>query len=680
MSLPPDAARRRLMWSAASFLIALLALQLALSARRQSQTFDEACHIYAGYSYWTRADFGLNPEHPPLVKLLATLPLLPMRLQPPQVPAWALSFFKLEEFVGGRMFVYSGDADAILFRARMAAALLTLLLAALLFTAANEMFGAAAAFLALGLFIFEPTILAHGAVVTTDMAVTLGLFAAVYAFYRYVKRPTWPRLLLTGLAAGLALAAKHSGILVFPTLLLLALSEVIRGGQPSSGTHAAEKSSSSRGRLALRLTGALAAIAIVAVAVLWSFYGFRYAAKPAGQAIVPPLAQFIQGLDHPLGARVILTLARWRVLPEAYLQGLADVVEIADSSRSFLLGHIYSHGQWFYFPAAFFIKSSLGFILLLLTVPVALLSSRIEKWRELLFLALPPAVYLAVAMSSELNIGIRHLLPVFPYLFILCGFAVTRLAARRYQWAYVAAALLLFQVVSSTRAFPNYLAYSNEVAGGPAHTYKLLSDSNADWGQQLKATRQYLDQRGISQCHFAYFADLVADPAYYGIPCKPLPTIISRWFREPRGDIPPAIDGVVLISASVLSSYEFGPGELNPYAAFHNATPVASIQDGILVFEGHFEIPLAAAMNHLAMASRLEDDGRLNQALAESETAVALAPTAVSAQVARANLLRRLGRTEEARATYNRALHLARTIQPEFQKGWLPFLQKASAQ
>src|ERR1044072_9428700 len=206
-------------------LILILGVQLALSVRQESQTWDEGDHIFAGYMTWTRADFGLDPEHPPLLKQLATAPLLPLPLN---VPELQNRNFKEEAFLDGKEFLYRNDADAILFRTRMAAALLTLLLALLVFAATREMFGTGAAFVALALLAFEPNLLAHGALVTTDAGISCFMFATIYAFYRYAKAPSLWRLSLVGVAAGLALAVKPSGIFLFPMLFLLAVCEVVR--------------------------------------------------------------------------------------------------------------------------------------------------------------------------------------------------------------------------------------------------------------------------------------------------------------------------------------------------------------------------------------------------------------------------------------------------------------------
>lgn len=667
-----ESARRKLLWAGAVSLTVVLLLQLALSVRQESQTWDEADHIFAGYIHWTRGDLGVNPEHPPLVKLLATAPLLRLPLH---VPPLGSGYFKSAAFLAGRDFLYSNDADMILFRVRMAVSILTALLALLVFAAVQEMFGAGAAFAAMILFVFEPNILAHGALVATDMGAACFLFATLYAFYRYVKRPTIARLLLAGCAAGLGLAAKHSGILIFPILILLAFTEVVR--RPQVPIEPGNKAGS-RGWQALRLAGALVVVGVLAVAILWSFYGFRFQIRPAGLSISPTLAEYAGQLKNPAERRTILALARWRLLPEAYLYGLTDVKVVADATPSYLFGKVYRQGQWFYFPAVLVIKSTLPVILLLLLLPMAMALRRAPGRREILFLTVPPAFYFAVAMFSGLNIGVRHILPIYPFVVVLAAVTAWMLVRHHGRWSYVVAMLLLFHIVSSARAFPTYLAYSNEIWGGPANTYKFLTDSNTDWGQQLKATRRYLDQRGVKNCWFAYFAAVVADPSYYGIPCKPLTTIASLWL-QPALDVPPSIDGPVLVSAGTLSGYEIGPGELNPYAQFQKIRPTAYIADGIFVFDGHFDIPLASALNHVTLASRLSSRNQLGQALAEAQMAVALAPNSVRAQAALGNILRQMKRTEEARQAFQRALTLAQTVEPDFQRRWIPILQKAAA-
>ena len=645
-------------------LLGLLLAQLALSVRQESLTWDEDDHIYAGYMSWKTGDFGLNPEHPPLVKLLGALPLLSMRLY---VPPLQQRFFKHEAFLGGKDFLFKNDTDRMLFRVRVSVAVLTVLLALLVFLATREMFGLGPAFMALTLFVFDPNILAHGAVLGTDMGLSCFMFATVYAFYRYVKTPSVPRLLLTGLAAGLALASKHTGILVFPMLLLLAIVELIRVATPPVAV----------GKRALSGAASLFVISAIAVAVLWGFYGFRYAARPAGMQLNPPLAEYIQPM-RPHEAKLVAAAARWRLLPESYLYGLADVRQTADFYSSYLFGKIYAHGVWFYFPSAFIIKSTLAFLILLGLAIYAIASRKLTCWREILFLTIPPVVHFAVAMSSRINIGVRHILPVYVFLYVLIAGAAWALIRQKRQWAYVITALVLFQVISSVRAYPVYMAYSSEVWGGPSQTYRYLSDSNVDWAQQLKAVKHYLDQRGIRQCWFAYFAQGVVDAQDYAIPCKPLITEDSQWVNEEM-DVPVEIDGPVLLSTGTMSGFEFASDDLNPYREFKSVRPTAVIQDAVFVYDGHFRIPMAAALSLAQKSRNLLEAQHFEDALTVARSAVAADAGCIKAQTALGDALAAMKQPEAARAAYQQALALAKSLDPQVQDRWVPDIERKLA-
>lgn len=662
--------RRSVAFLGVCFLLVILLLQLALTIRTESITWDEDDHLFSGYMSLKTADFGLNPEHPPMVKMLAALPILNMPLQ---VPKLQNREFKIEAFLDGKDFLFKNDADTMLFRARMAVATLTVLLALLVFLAGQEMFGTAAGFVALVLLVFDPNQLAHGAFVATDTGVTCFLFASVYTFYRYVKQPSIGRLLLVGAAAGLALSAKHTGVLVFPILLLLAICDYFLARQ----TDPADKAVKRRG--VLQYIGALAAITVIAIAILWAFYGFRYSARPAGLQMNPPIAQSFSYLSHPAEVKLMATFARFHLLPESYLYGLNDVLIMNDFYTSYLLGKAYPHGVWFYFPVAILIKSTLAFLILLAIAIWAVSTRKLTRWREVLFVTVPPVFYLAVAMSSHLNIGVRHILPIYAFLEVLIGGVAVALIARHRRWAYAIAVLVVFQLVTSLRAFPTYIPYVNEAWGGEKNAWWLMSDSNADWAQQLKATKKYLDARGVKDCWFIYFAEGVVDTRYYGIPCKPLPTLDAMWVGEKFYDTPAAIDGMVLISAGDLSGFEFGPDALNPYAHFKTIKPTHVIQHGVFVYEGHFDIPEAAAIGHRQKAEEWMTLHNFDEALAEAQKAVELAPNAVASNALLGDVLAALNRKAEALVAYQRALILAQTVAPEFQRGAAGGLQKKIA-
>src|ERR1700751_1370415 len=192
---------RRLYVNACEFLLLLLfGWQLASTVRQESLTWDEGDHIFAGYMSVKHHDFGLNPEHPPLVKMVASVPLQSMNLREPQLQN---RYFKTEAYLGGRDLIFQNDFESIIFRARMAASIFALATALLAFFTAREMFGTGAGFITLLLIVFEPNFLAHGALVTTDEGAACGLLASIYAFYRYVKSPSWLRAAVLGIAAGI---------------------------------------------------------------------------------------------------------------------------------------------------------------------------------------------------------------------------------------------------------------------------------------------------------------------------------------------------------------------------------------------------------------------------------------------------------------------------------------------
>ncbi|HWZ51238.1 MAG TPA: glycosyltransferase family 39 protein [Granulicella sp.] len=646
---------RRTVVGVVLLLLAVMACEVISTIRQQSLTWDEGDHIFAGYMSWKTKDFGLNPEHPPMVKMLATIPLLGLPLK---VPPLQGRFFKTEAYLDGRALLFENaprySADMLLLRVRLAAGVFALALALLVFLAGREMFGTTAGLLALVLFVFEPNVLAHAAYVTTDMALSCTMFATVYAFYRYVKRPTWARLALTGVAAGLALSAKHSSILLLPMLVVLALGEALRGGESDA------EAPQARPARALRLAGALLAVIAIAVTLLWAVYGFRYSARPPGLTLAPSLAEYVQPL-RPLEAKGILLAARLHILPESWLFGLADVRAMANDMPSYFFGKVYAHGVWFYFPVLLLIKSTLGLLALMGLTLWAMVTGWLHQRRELFFLAAPPLIYLAVAMQSQLNIGARHVLPLWVFGCVLAAGAAMTLVERDRRWRWAIGALVLLHVGSSAVAYPNYMAYSNEAWGGPAHTYLYLSDSNTDWGQQLKATKGYVDQHGIKQCWMAYFVAPFVLPSDYGIPCRRLPTPDS-YFSGEQLPVPPAIHGPVLISAGDLNGFEYGASALNPYESFRNLRPTASIQDGILVFDGDFQVPQASALSHVQRSQELLQKKNVEGAIEEAQAAEALTPGELRAELALGDALAAAGRKSDARAYYDLALAAAKAI------------------
>jgi 4-amino-4-deoxy-L-arabinose transferase-like glycosyltransferase len=649
-----------------TLLLLVLEGQLLYSVRQESLTWDEGDHIFAGYMSLKHHDFGLNPEHPPLVKMIAAVPLQGMNLREPQLRN---RYFKTEAYLSGRDLIFQNDFETIIFRARMAASVFALMVALLAFLTAREMFGNGAGFLTLLLIVFEPNFLAHGALVTTDTGAACGLLASIYAFYRYVKSPSLGRVAVLGLAAGIFCLTKHSAVLLPPMLILLAITELMRR-RPLADED--------RLRQAVRLAGAFVVAGVIAIAIMWIGYGLRYSARPVGMQINPSLESTLGNLS-PVEGKAVKSMVRWKLLPESWLYGLADVRSVANVWPSYMFGKIYAHGVWFYFPVAFVIKATLTTLIFVLLIVYAIASQKLRGWREILFLSLPPALYFCVSVTSKLNIGVRHILLVFIFLLVLAGGAAWSLICKDRRWAWPIGALILFHVVSSLRAFPtSYMAYANELWGGPANIHKYLTDSTTDWGQQLKAVKRYVDEHRIQQCWFAYTVEPAIPFRAYGIPCKTLPTMDTMWFGL-RLDTPPVIQGPVFISHIPLTFYESGSSLLSPYREFMKLKPTDVIENGVFVFDGTFEVPYAAAFDRAVKSGDLLGQHQPERALAEAQGAIALAPDSMQALMVLGDAQKALKKNAEARTTFEKALALAHSMEPTAQDVWIPRVQEKLA-
>ena len=320
----------------AAIVILLFFASCLHSAKRDSVSWDESQHLYSGWLSWERGDFGYNPEVPPLVKMWDAIPLLHRDIKQ---PAFTGDHFKKEGFVLGQRFLVANGIDQTLIPARVMASLLTVFLATLLFFCAREMFGDKAAMFALLLFCLDPNFLAHGAYVTTDIGASLTMLAAVYAFYRYMQRPTVARMIIVGLAVGLAMTAKFTGVFIVPVLCLIAVIDFWRSGT---------KSPSPR-----QLITAIVVISLIGVGCIWTLYHFRYAARPSPLQLNPTSEEYLQKLTSPLSRRALTMMSKFHLLPEAYIYGLADTKISAGDLPSYLFGRDYPGAPHWYFPSCF---------------------------------------------------------------------------------------------------------------------------------------------------------------------------------------------------------------------------------------------------------------------------------------------------------------------------------------
>jgi hypothetical protein len=649
----------------AFLLFLIMVVEVGLSTRQQSPSWDEGDHIYSGYMNWKNGEYTLNPEHPPLVKLIATLPLLPLDLK---IAPRHGRFFKSEAYIGGRELLFRNDpkyggkydADTLLFRVHMAATVFGLALAVLLFVAGREMFGASAGLIAMAIFVFDPTFLAHAPFVTTDTGAACGYFATVYLFYRFAKKMCWQRALACGVTLGLALTSKHSAIVLIPLLGILAIGEL--AGRWKAGRRFPMQD--------LRNTAlGMSIVGAAGLFVVWGVYSFQFKMHPVGVTI-PTMKEAVHTLSAPM-QWFILTSAQLHVLPESYLYGLADVQSVGESWPTYFLGHIYAHGLWYYFPTALSIKWTVGTLALLALSLWVWGTGKIRLPRELFFFATPAAVYLAVAIASPLNVGQRHILPVFPFVFLLVGAAAAWLLKRSKPWIYVVGILLVAHAAESAHSFPDYLPFGNALWGGSSNTHRYLSDSAVDWGQQLKETKAWLVQHNVKQCTFVYFANPVLLASDYDIPCQVMPTSDN----PEEVPVPPIVHGPLLISYSNLGGFEYGTWVRNPYETFNRRAPDDVIANGIAVYYGDYKIPEAEALAYIKQAHKnLQRDP--GAALIAARTAVELVPNGFDANRTLGEVLAATGDKEGARAAYSIAASRVQEMEPSAQAHWKPIFER----
>jgi dolichyl-phosphate-mannose-protein mannosyltransferase/glycosyl transferase family 22 (putative mannosyltransferase) len=627
---------RTFAWIALALSLIVYPLLLLKYTRANSATFDEGMHIAAGHRYWECGDYAINPEHPPLLKLIAAMPLRHWTFAV-YSSACGTAVTNNMQLIGTGYRLMNGPAAAeILFKARTAAMVFPILLLVTMFFAARAWFGPLAAGCAVILTVFEPNLTAHGPLVTTDMAVATTTFAAVFCADRYLSRPATWRLLLLGFTLGLALASKHTAVFV-PLILLiqfLAYYWLSRWASP-------------RPSLPRLLLGWLAAC-LIALFVLWGTYQFRFSALPGrAQAFEIPTTLQNGGESQTLLGRTILGIAHFHLLPESYVAGLLYVIQ--NSTRpSYIFGKRHGTGVWYYFPVTILVKTPLT-ILLLVVLAVASPAQWRKPKREIVVVAIPIAVFLFSAMSSKINLGVRHILPIYPFLIVLAACAICYYAARSRIAAASCAALLVFQAGSYARSYPNEIAYANEAWGGPQHLYRYLGDSNVDWGQALHRVKDHIAARGISDCWIAWFG--ARKPTVDGLPCRLLagPGYVEAVDPELQPILPERFSGTVFVSNTLIDY------DLYPYLYFLQHPPDDVVAGSILVYHGDFDLPEIAAerrasrgwwyLNHQQAASAVQEF-----AAAEAH---AVAPGEVHSLYAWA--LVAAGRPSEARAKYEQA-------------------------
>jgi hypothetical protein len=429
-----------------------------------------------------------------------------------------------------------------------------------------------AAIAALFLFTFDPNILAHSQMIHTDLPFSAFFFIGTYFLWRALRHLTWPNLLLACVFSALAAITKYSYPAIWIVWALLGLVNVF-SSEPLRSSLGGAHLISSRWKKTLVWAGIGASTALGAYLFIWAVYGFRFAAIPGGTSSLR--MDFVMPPENSLLRPLAAFIADHRLLPEAWLYGQLYVLKYL-SRVGFFLGQRFTAGRlWSYFPTAFAVKSTLPLLIVLAISLNMFIRGRLNRMHGL-FLLIPAIVYFLLAIWSGANIGVRYVLPVYPFLFVLAGGAVAELW-RHTRIRKGVAVLALWSLWTCLSIYPDYLAFFNGLVGGPDNGYKVLLDSNLDWGQDLKGLKKWMDAHGVKKIWLAYFG--AAYPEYYGIDSA---TVEGSWIEED----PPAMQGIPTSRYMALSAHLlYGTSEGNSLIRlFKQRKPVAIIGHSILVF------------------------------------------------------------------------------------------------
>ena len=539
------------LWSLPNVIVGLLVVVAGIlmlnAAWTDSAIFDETAHIVAGYTYVKHFDYRFNPEHPPLVKMLAGLPLLFQHLDLSTDKGYWNGLN--EQWWAGNEFLYKqgNDADKIIFWARFGPVLLTLITIIFVYWFAKELIGRWWALLPTFLFSFSPIVLAHGHYVTTDVTATLGALLTLYAFLKLLDYPSGGKLWLAGLAFGFAQAIKFSSVLLIPVLFLIIVSHSLIN---TNGSSLSKFFKNFKLFLSVIVIGYLAIVYPLYLLTTWNYPLEKQVADT--QAIISGFRfQPLADLNIRLAGNEIL-----RPFGE-YLLGVLMVAQrSAGGNNAYFLGELSSHGWWYYFPLTYLMKEPLPTLFLILLTGILGLGKMMAatfqnglrksyfKFKEYLVthfaefsLLIFIVLYWVSSVTSPLNIGVRHILPTVPMIYILTAGAIKKwfavqplpLTTTFWEWlenffhsvfnfwlkTLLMSVLIIWLMLETTLAAPHFLSYFNNLSGWRMNGFYYATDSNFDWGQDLKRLKKWVGQNLAPEEKIAvdYFGG--GDPTYY---------------------------------------------------------------------------------------------------------------------------------------------------------------------
>ncbi|HPN84597.1 MAG TPA: glycosyltransferase family 39 protein, partial [Victivallales bacterium] len=494
--------------------VLLLSIHFILSSLAifaKSPTFDESVHLSGGYTYWKLNDYRINPENGNFPQRWAALPLLIKNniTLPLESEYWKNS----KQWFFSYIFIFkSGNDHESLFRlSKFNMILLSLALCSSVFFISKKIFGIRGAMISLALCALSPTILAHSNLVTSDMSSALFFLLSIFFLWENLRKINLSNTILCSLSLSFLFLSKMSAPLIIPLYLIIIL---IRLRSPESIVCEFRNKKKLLDNSASKIKGIAVLVLIHTLSVfvtIWAAYGFRYHPVPAGSPSAGKVAMEWNELlkDNDSLEKIIITMDKFRALPRAYLHGFLYVKKHLGKRLAFMNGEKSKDGFALFFPYCFLVKTPIPSLLMMIA-SVFIITGLGRRPKDIAPFVIFTLIFVSVALTSSINIGHRHLLPLYPIIFIFCGVLGTNsqnkdTSFKRNSFVLTCIVWLAFEAVASA---PNHLSYFNQIVGGSGKGYLHLADSSIDWGQDLKDVkklRDKLDPEHNELFHIAYF-------------------------------------------------------------------------------------------------------------------------------------------------------------------------------
>lgn len=570
-------------------LIGIMFTISALSIKDDVYTFDETAHIVSGYSYLTQKDYRLNPEHPPLIKDLAAFPLLFLNLNfPKDHPSWIQEgnpVWWLQFDIGNQFLYKSGnDPDLIMFWSKITMIFLLIFLGWFLFFWTRKKYGNNAALLALFFYSFSPTLIAHGRLTNTDIGAAFGVVLSTYFWIKFLEQPYRKNIILAGVMLGISLLFKFSLILLIPFLGIITIIYILI----------------KKKNFLKYIVNSIIAGLIAFICVIWPVYYLHTMNYPPQQQLKDTVFHMeTSSIPVPLVNATIWMSSQpsTRAIAHYFTGLLLAINRSATGHTTYFMGKISDEGQKPYFPIVYLIKEPIPFhilslIALLLSLVYIREKTKKEFWPKLkeiiknhfteFSMIIFVSIYWLTSITSELNIGIRHLLPIFPFSIFLVSVIISSWLKEpklKIKKTFLGI-LIIWQIFSVFSIHPHYIAYFNELIGGPEKGHLYAVDSNLDWGQDLKRLKYWMNENNVNKIYIDYFGG--GDLDYY------LNGKYETWYRDnTKQDLPP--NSYLVISMSQLKGGQglARKGYTGPegyYSWLEKYEPIVVIGHSIAVF------------------------------------------------------------------------------------------------